>query len=205
GEDAKVLAQSPQLEGFRARGVEVLLLTDPIDEFWIPAVGSYKDKPLKSATQGAPDLKSLDGDDKDNDKGNDDAGCERLIGLMRATLGDAVKDVRPSVRLTDSAVCLVADDGDMDMHMERMLKRHQPGSAQATPRILEINPRHSLIRRLGKLADESKGEDKAADDRIREAAELLLDQARIIEGEPIADPADFSRRLAGMMERGLGT
>ncbi len=203
GENAETLAQSPQLEGFRARGIEVLLLTDPIDEFWPPAVGSYKDKPLKSATQGAPDLKSLDGDDKDKDKDNDDAGCERLIGLFRATLGDAVKDVRPSMRLTDSAVCLVADDGDMDMHMERMLKRHQPEGAQATPRILEINPRHSLIRRLGKLADASKGEDKAADDRIREAAELLLDQARIIEGEPIANPADFSRRMAGMMERGL--
>jgi molecular chaperone HtpG len=108
--------------------------------------------------------------------------------------------VRPSQRLTESAVCLVAAEGDMDMHLERMLRQHrQLDPSLATPRILEINPRHPLIRRLAARVAEMPEE--AAE--LADAAHLLLDQARILEGETLRDPVAFSRRLSAVMERGL--
>ena len=112
-------------------------------------------------------------------------------------LGDAVKDVRGSDRLTDSAVCLVADEGDMDMHLERLLKQHRQLDS-AAKRILELNPRHKLIERLAATVGET-----GASDQLSEFAWLLLDQARIVEGEQLPDPPAFARRLAGLLERGL--
>ena len=208
GEDGQSLRQSPQLEGFAARGVEVLLLTDPVDEFWVPALGSYRDKPFKSATRGGADLGKITArEDADKaakkakkKKAPAAADVDRLTAAFKAALGDAVKDVRASERLTDSPVCLVADEADLDMHLERLLKQHRQMDATAvTPRILEVNPRHALIRRLADLARDGDG----ADGVLADAALLLLDQARIVEGEPIPDPAAFSRRLASMMEKGL--
>jgi molecular chaperone HtpG len=119
---------------------------------------------------------------------------------LKQALGDLVKDVRRSQRLTDSAVCLVAAEGDIDMHLERLLRQHrQLDPALVTPRILEINPRHPLIRRLAAVAaDASREASEMAD-----AAYLLLDQARILEGETLTDPLAFSRRLSTVMERGL--
>ncbi|MCH7692800.1 MAG: molecular chaperone HtpG [Proteobacteria bacterium] len=208
GEDGQSLRQSPQLEGFAARGVEVLLLTDPVDEFWVPALGSYRDKPFKSATRGGADLSKITAREdakkaaKKAKKKKEPAAADvaRLTAAFKAALGDAVKDVRASERLTDSPVCLVADEADVDMHLERLLKQHrQMDAGQVTPRILEVNPRHALIRRLADLARDGDG----ADGVLADAALLLLDQARIVEGEPIPDPAAFSRRLASMMEKGL--
>ena len=208
GEDGQSLRQSPQLEGFAARGVEVLLLTDPVDEFWVPALGSYRDKPFKSATRGGADLGKITArEDADKaakkakkKKAPAAADVDRLTAAFKVALGDAVKDVRASERLTDSPVCLVADEADLDMHLERLLKQHrQMDAAAVTPRILEVNPRHALIRRLADLARDGDG----ADGVLADAALLLLDQARIVEGEPIPDPAAFSRRLASMMEKGL--
>ena len=208
GEDGQSLRQSPQLEGFAARGVEVLLLADPVDEFWVPALGSYRDKPFKSATRGGADLGKITArEDADKaakkakkKKAPAAADVDRLTAAFKVALGDAVKDVRASERLTDSPVCLVADEADLDMHLERLLKQHrQMDAAQVTPRILEVNPRHALIRRLAGLAKDEEG----ADGVLADAALLLLDQARIVEGEPIPDPAAFSRRLASMMEKGL--
>ena len=109
----------------------------------------------------------------------------------------AVKDVRASTRLTDSAVCLVADEGDLDMHLERLLKQHKQLS-QSAKRILEVNPRHPLIARLADLA----GTEGAASS-LGDFAWLLLDQARIVEGEQLPDPPAFARRLALLLERGL--
>jgi molecular chaperone HtpG len=195
GDDLEVVKRSPQLEGFRARGVEVLLLTDPIDEFWVPMVGSYKDKPFKSTTRGAVDLvKITPPDDKAPEP---PAQISSLIAIFKLALGDAVKDVRSSDRLTDSAVCLVADEGDMDMHFERLLKQHRQIDA-AAKRILELNPRHNLIQRLAASVGES-----GTSDQIGEFAWLLLDQARIVEGEQLPDPPAFARRLAALLERGL--
>jgi molecular chaperone HtpG len=202
GEDAHQVAQSPQLEGFKAKGIEVLLLTDPVDEFWVPSVGEYEGKPFKSATRGNVDLSAVkDTDAKDTEEGKkkaDTPDIAPLIARFKLALGDAVKDVRVSERLTDSPVCLVADEGDLDIHLERILKQHKQ-LAQATPRVMEINPKHALIGKLAERALAAGGQDSILDD----AAMLLLDQARIVEGESLADPLAFSRRMAKVMEKGL--
>ena len=120
-----------------------------------------------------------------------------MIALLKLTLGDRVKDVRRSDRLTESAVCLVADEGDIDMHLERLLKQNRRETG-AGPRILEINPRHPLI---GVLAQAASRE--GAVDALSDAAELLLEQAMILEGEPVPDPAGFSRRLNETLVKAL--
>ncbi|HEY0523273.1 MAG TPA: molecular chaperone HtpG, partial [Stellaceae bacterium] len=202
GDNLDLLKKSPQLEGFRAKGVEVLLLTDPVDEFWIPSVGAFKDKPLKSVTRGgAADLAKIKTADEDQkpaeDKKADDGKVASLIAIFKLALGDTVKDVRTSERLTDSPVCLVADEGDMDIHLERILKQHRRLDMTAK-RILEINPRHALIARLAGQVDVA-----GASDSLNEFAWLLLDQARILEGEQLPDPTAFARRLSALLEKGL--
>ncbi len=199
GDDLDTLLRSPQLEGFKAKGVEVLLLTDPVDEFWMPSVGVYDGKPFKSVTRGGADLGKIKGAEPEKPEEKAPEGeLTDLLALLKLTLSDAVKDVRKSERLTDSAVCLVADDNDMDMHLERLLKQHKQLNGEIGKRILEINPSHALIKRL---AERAKG--SGATDALEDAAWLLLDQARIVEGEPLPDPAAFARRLAGAMEKGL--
>ena len=193
-------SKSPQLEGFRARGVEVLLLTDPIDEFWVPAIGTYQDKPFKSATRGGLDLAKItpvEEAEAASEKPGPPAKLASLIAIFKLALGEAVKDVRGSERLTDSAVCLVADEGDMDMRLERLLKQHRQLDT-AAKRILEINPRHRLIERLAAAVG-----DTGATEQLSEFAWVLLDQARIVEGEQLPDPSAFTRRLALLLERGL--
>jgi molecular chaperone HtpG len=198
GDNLEVIKRSPQLEGFRARGVEVLLLTDPIDEFWMPAIGTYKEKPFRSATRGGLDLEKIAAsEEQPREQPAPPAKLASLIAIFKLALGDAVKDVRSSDRLTDSAVCLVADEGDMDMHFERLLKQHRQLDT-AAKRILELNPRHKLIERLAASVGES-----GASGQIGEFAWLLLDQARIVEGELLPDPPAFARRLAEVLERGL--
>jgi molecular chaperone HtpG len=199
GDDIDTLLRSPQLEGFKAKGVEVLLLTDPVDEFWMPSVGVYDGKPFKSVTRGGADLGKIKGEEAEKPEEKTPEGeLTDLLALLKLTLSDAVKDVRKSERLTDSAVCLVADDNDMDMHLERLLKQHKQLNGEVGKRILEINPSHALIKRL---AERAKG--TGATDALEDAAWLLLDQARIVEGEPQPDPAAFARRLASAMEKGL--
>ncbi len=202
GETPELAAQSPQLEGFRARGVEVLLMTDPVDEFWLPAIGSYQEKPFKSVTRGGADLDKIKAEDGDKDKKKDDqkpaAGLDELIAALKIALGDAVKDVTVSERLTDSPVCLVSGEGDMDIHLERMLKQHRQMDT-ATARIMEINPDHALIAKLAATVKKGKG----GADLITDAAFLLLDQARIVEGEAVPDPAEFARRMSSVMEKGF--
>ena len=128
----RTVRKSPQLEGFRARGVSVLLMTDPVDDFWVPNLGNYKKHPFKSVTRGQADLEALGrrGEAEDAAAATSDSAVASLIALFKLSLGDAVKDVRASARLTDSAVCLVADEGDLDMHLERLLKQHR----QLTPK-----------------------------------------------------------------------
>ncbi len=198
GDDVAALRKSPQIEGFAARKVEVLLLDHPVDEFWIPAVGEFEGKKFKSVTRGGADLAKIEADEANETKEAGDASdVSGLIALFKLTLGDEVKDVRSSDRLTDSAVCLVADEGDLDMHLERLLRMH--GQTERTSaRVLEVNPKHPLIKSLADRV--SKGN---AGDVPAEMARLLLDQARIIEGEPLADPVAFSQRMSRMLERGL--
>ena len=198
GDNLDLIKRSPQLEGFRARGVDVLLMTDPIDEFWVSAIGAYKEKPFKSATRGGIDLDRITpAEEREENEPEPPAKLASLIAIFKLALGDAVKDVRSSERLTDSAVCLVADEGDMDMHLERLLKQHRQLDT-ASKRILELNPRHKLIERLAATVG-----DVGASDQLSEFAWLLLDQARIVEGEQLPDPPAFARRLASLLERGL--
>jgi len=200
GDSLELLRKSPQLEGFRARGVEVLLLTDPIDDFWVPTVGLFKEKPFKSATRAGADLTKIapaEEGEKPAPAEKADAKSASLVALIKLTLGAEVKDVRLSERLTDSAVCLVADEGDLDMHFERMLRQHQRKTEMAK-RILEVNPKHPLIAGLaGQVGKEG------AATMIADVAWVLLDQARILEGEPLPDPAAFARRLSTLLEKGL--
>ena len=201
GDEPDALRKSPQLEGFASRGIEVLMLTDPVDEFWVPAVGVFAEKPFKSVTRADADLSGFAVSDEtaeDAESADGSAATDTLIAMFRLALKDEVKDVRLSDRLTDSPVCLIADEGDIDMHLERLLKSHGQLDNGAK-RILEINPKHALIARLMEVS----GSDGAVD-RIDDLAHLLLDQARIVEGERLADPAAFSRRLADFMVRGLG-
>jgi molecular chaperone HtpG len=203
GEDQTQARRSPQLEGFKAAGIEVLILTDPIDEFWMPSVGVYQEKQFKSATRGGADLDKFKPDEKDDDKKADDKAdtpaLDALFASFKEALGEQVKDVRASDRLTDSAVCLVADEGDLDIHTEQLMKRHaQLQGGGPTPRILEVNPTHPLIKRLGELATANSPGDSMSD-----AAFLLFDQARIMEGESVTDATEFARRMASMMEKGL--
>ena len=198
GDELDLVRRSPQLEGFAARAIDVLLLTDPIDEFWIAAVGAYRDKPFRSVTRGGADLGDMAASTAEGgESAAPDTQIDTLIALVKLSLGERVKDVRPSERLTDSAVCLVADEGDLDIHLERLLKQHRQID-EASARILEINPRHRLIKALAKAA----GRDGAAD-RLADAAKLLLEQALILEGEPLPDPAAFARRLADVMARAI--
>ena len=195
GSDLDRLAASPQLEGFRARGIEVLLLTDQIDSFWVTAGVDHEGKPFKSVTQGLADLgliPLLDGEQPSAPASDDVTG---FIGFVKATLGDAVSDVRASERLTESAVCLVASESAMDRQLEKLLAGAGRLPEAAKP-ILEINPRHDLITRLGALGE--------ADTALREdAAHLLFDEARIADGEAPVDPRAFSARLARVMGRAL--
>ena len=191
GESIEAASRSPQLEGFAARGVEVLLMADPVDEFWIPAIGTYDGKALKSATRGGADLEKIALPEEKQKAAAEPqpAGTDALIALLRLTLKDAVKDVRSSSRLEASAVCLVAEEGDMDIHLERLLKQHRQVD-QIVKRVLEVNPRHPVIAGLAKRLS-----NKGSADDVTEAAWLLLDQARIVQGEPVGDAVAFARRL----------
>lgn len=202
GEDAAKLAQSPHLEGFKAKGVEVLLLSDHVDEFWLQHITEFDGKPFKSITRGAADLDEIKAEDTPETKDSpEEADLSALIAAIKAELGEAVKDVRPSKRLTDSPVCLIADDGDMDVNLERLLKRHGQ-LHQSAPRVLELNPSHAIIT---KLADRAREATKLGDDLLKDAAHLLLDQARIVEGETPTDPPEFARRLGTVMSRAFST
>jgi molecular chaperone HtpG len=203
GDDAEAVQRSPQLEGFAARGLEVLLLSDPVDGFWVNTVGKYKDKAFQSVTRGGADLEKFAVENeaakpKDDDKAEDSA-VATLLAAIKQTLGARVKDVRASTRLTGSAVCLVASEGDLDMHLARMLKAHKQIDAIA-PRVLEFNPRHALIKALA-----AKARTEGASAAIADGAELLYDLARVVEGEPVADPAAFARRLTEAMTKAYGT
>ena len=198
GEDENKLSQSPHLEGFKAKGIEVIYMTDPVDEFWLPSVGKYSEKDFQSITKGGADLDNIKSDKKDNKKKKSNKNIDKLLASIKVTLGDEVKEVKVSERLTDSAVCLVAGDGEMDMHLEKLLKQHQQID-KTSQKILEINPTHPLIKDLLKIVDNDK-EKIVFDD----ASWLLLDQARIIEGQPVSDPNKFARRMNSLLQRGIG-
>jgi molecular chaperone HtpG len=202
-ENAEQAETSPHLEGFRARDIDVLLMTDPVDEFWMQAVTEFEGKAFASATRGISDLDKVapkSDSEKAEEIPDDDARNQEfasLITKVKATLGEDVKEVRLSKTLTDSPVCLVADEEGMDIQMERLMKAHNKDFA-GSPRILEINPDHKLIKGMASQI-EANGDPALLDD----AAKMLLDQARILEGRPPASLTEFAKRMTRLMERGL--
>tara|TARA_R110001592_G_scaffold20926_5_gene84566 strand:+ start:1882 stop:3840 length:1959 start_codon:yes stop_codon:yes gene_type:complete len=205
GESLENIKNSPQLEGFKSRGIEVLFFTDTIDDFWLQSVLDYKDIPFQSITKGdidlgkyeeasSPEKDEADAETTDKEKQDASGHISLLITAMQDILVDSVHNVRISQRLTDSPVCLVAPDGGVDMYMERVLRLHQKYEGDNKP-VLEINPKHALIKKLAQSCE------KGAD--ITDAAFLLLDQAKIIQGEPIDDPSAFTRRVSDFMKKAI--
>ncbi len=191
GDDAAKAAASPQLEGYKARDIEVLLMTDPVDSFWVRTVMGYEGKPFISVTQGAGDIDAIKPANAPREDVKTDDATAALILKIKDALGDKVQDVRVSKRLTESAVCLV-NDAMMDRNLERLLSRQKDSGVSVSAPVLEINAGHALIKALAKSDD------------VADAAQLLLDQAYILEGEQVADPAGFARRMGAVMQKAFG-
>lgn len=196
GSDLDRLATSPQLEGFRARGIEVLLLPDQVDNFWTTMGTDYEGKPFKSVTQGVADLSLIplaDGEEKPAPA--ESVAVHGFLAFAKQALGDTVSDVRASERLTTSAVCLVAPESGMDRQLEKLLASAGQLPQAALP-VLEINTGHALIQKLAATDD---GDALKAD-----LAHLLFDQARIADGEQPKNAQAFSERLDRLMTRAIG-
>jgi len=200
GESIDRLRSNPKLEAARARGIEVLLLTDAIDAFWTTMPQEFDGKPLKSLSQGDVDFGLIPQDDKAEDKAGPKPTAEdgeAVVKAVKEALGDQVADVRPSQRLTESASCLVASAQGRDRELERLLARQNRGSG-AKP-ILELNMHHALVQAVAAADKAGRTQD------VLDLAGLLLDQAHILDGEIPADPAAFARRLNAFVVRGLQT
>jgi molecular chaperone HtpG len=186
--DESVL-QSPYLEAFRQKGYEVLVMTDEIDDFIMLDLQEYKSKKIKNVVKGSVTL------DKDVQAEKEKAKekYEKLLAMIKEQLKDEVKDVRVSGRLTDSAAVLVADEGGLDPQMEKLLK----SMGQAVPgdkRIFEINPNHQLFEAMNELV--TKGGNEAL---VKEYVDLLYNQALLLEGSKVKDPAAFAKSIAKLM------
>jgi len=191
GDSIERLKSNPKLEQATARGIEVLLLTDPVDAFWTSAPLDFEGKPLKSLSQGDIDFGLIPRIDDSTQETKADTDEAAIIATIKATLGDRVFDVRASQRLTTSASCLVAGSHGPDRELERLLARQNRGAG--TKPILEINMRHPLVAAI------SGANDSAAD-----LSFLLLEQAQILDGELPEDPAAFANRLNQLVLRGVG-
>jgi molecular chaperone HtpG len=199
GMSRDALEQSPHLEAFRAKGYEVLFMTDPVDEWVVQALTEYDEKPLKAVDRG--DI-SLDSEEEKQvkEKKREEAQKEfsDLISLIADRLKDKVKEVRFSNRLTDSACCLVAEEYGMNANMERIMKAMN----QAVPeskRVLELNPDHPILKAMAGI----HGQDKSAA-ALADYADLLYDQALLTEGSPIKDPLRFTRLVSDLMVKAAG-
>lgn len=192
GDDIPTLRNNPQLEAFKEKGLEVLLLTDPIDEFWVQTLTNFKGYPIKHVSQADVDLKFERKEPK-----ADDGSLKKLTDFMAELFKDEVGKVVPTEKLTKSPVSLTVESGQMSIHLERLMRNHQQQTAFASSRILEVNPYHPLII---KLAD-SMFDDKERP-TVEEVCRLLLDQAKIAEGEAISDSSFFSEKLSDYILRG---
>jgi molecular chaperone HtpG len=178
---------SPHLEVFRKKGIEVLLLSDRVDEWVVGHVTEFEGKPLVSVAKGGLDLGSLEDETEKKEREQESSDLSDLLGRIKSSLGERVKDVRVTHRLTESPACLVADEHDMSGNLARLLKAAGQPAPSAKP-ILEINPKHPVVLRL-------KTEDKKFDDW----SSVLLDQALLAEGGQLDDPATFVKRINALM------
>jgi molecular chaperone HtpG len=191
GDSHEALASSPQLEGFRARGIEVLLLSDQVDAFWPERLDRFEDKPLRSVTQGLADLSKIALTEAPEAEAAD---VTALLPALKEALGSDITEARTTDRLVQSAVVLAASQSGPDLQMQRLMRRSGQKMPTSAP-ILEINPHHALVRALA--AKIARGE------AIDEAARTLLDLARVQDGEQPAEPAAFARRVADALVASL--
>jgi molecular chaperone HtpG len=190
GEDADAMRHSPYLEVFKSRGQDVILMDEPVDQFFVDALMTYKEKSFKAVDKGELD-------DKDNEAIPEETqkSYEKLLKRLSKKLDD-VKSVRLSRRLKESAACLVTEDGQMNAQMERLMRQLGNDSQMSVPRILELNPEHDAVKALLALYEkEPKSDD------VVELGLLFLDQAVIAEGSKIKDPSAFARRVNMLISR----
>jgi molecular chaperone HtpG len=200
GDSLAMLKASPQLEGFTKRGIEVLLLTDHVDDFWPNVTQKYGDLPFRSVTKAGADLDKfpLEGEENNAEEAAENSeDTKKLCEAMQALFGDAVSEVRTTRKLADTPICLGVAEGAMDMRMERFLADHKQLPKRAA-KLLEINPTHPVITQLAGQVAKGGMNDQASD-----ALWLLFDQALIAEGEPVVDAAAFARRLGALLGKGL--
>ncbi len=193
GDDVPTLRNNPQLEAFKEKGVEVLLLTDPIDEFWTQTLTTYKTFAIKHISQADIDLKV---ERKEAKAGDGD--LQKLASLMAEMFKSEVGKVEVTEKLTKSPAALNVENGQMSIHLERLMRNHQQQTAFASTRILEINPYHPLII---KLCDMISDDAKKAE--ISEVSRLILDQAKIAEGEAVSDPSFFAEKMSEYILKGM--
>ena len=193
GDDVKVLANNPQLEAFKQKGLEVLLLVDPIDEFWTQTLPNYKGKPIKHIAQADLDFKIERKEPK-----ADEGSLDKLVKQMSELFKDEIGKVSVTERLTSSPASLTVENGQMSIHLERLMRSHQQQTAFSSTRILELNPYHPLIIKMSEMT-----EDKTKKSEIEKIAKVLLDQAKIAEGEPIGDPSFYVTTISDFILQGL--
>ncbi|MFB9240953.1 molecular chaperone HtpG [Massilia antarctica] len=193
GDSYTAAKNSPHLEIFRKKGVEVLLMTDRVDEWMLSFLTEFEGKELVSVAKGGLDLGGLEDEAEKKEHEETETSYKELVERMKAALGEKAKDVRVTFRLTDSPACLVADENELSGNLLRMLKAAGQSAPESKP-ILEINPNHPLVTRL-------KNED-AASTQFGDWAHILFDQALLAEGGSLSDPATFVKRLNEMLLAG---
>ena len=191
GGDEKALRQSPHLEAYKAKGLEVLIMPDEIDDIVIPSVGKYKDWELKAANRAGSD-EELSTDEEKKEAKQKEKDFKPIVEKIKTALGDAVKEVRLSKRLADSPSCIVVDENDPSLQMERMMRAMGQQLRGEVKPILEINAEHPILQRLKDTDDEAL---------IADTAFVLLDQALLLEGSTLKDTADFVKRLNTLLAR----
>ncbi|MDC1366130.1 molecular chaperone HtpG [Pelagibacterales bacterium] len=198
GDSYNNVINNPSLEGYKSRGINVLILDDAVDSFWTSATPNFKEKNIKSITKGVDDLDSISKKKTDDKDKKEDKSLEPLIVLLKDKLKEKVKDVRTSSRLTESPVCLVVDESAMDPQLEKILQQHNQLQQAASLKILEINPDHKLIKKLAKMS-----KDKASIGDIENIGILLYEQSMILDGEKPSDPVNFSKKLIDTISASL--
>ena len=185
GENKENLINSPQMELFKNKKINVLLITDPVDEFWMPMKMKFKDYEFTSITKGEVDIEDKKESKKDKEEPKED---KDFVGFLKDNLKDKVKDVKISKRLTTSASCLVADENDMDMHLKKLMAANNQNISDEK-RILEININHELVNKLKSL-------DKNQKDKF---CEILYDHAKLMEGESLDDPKKYTNLVSELV------
>ena len=187
GDDVPVLRNNPQLEAFKQKGIEVLLMNDPIDEFWPQVLPNYKGYAVKHISQADQDMTW-----KRKEKKADEGSLKKLSDFMTELLKAEVGKVAVTEKLTTSPVSLTVEGGQMSLHLERLMRTHQQQTAFASTRVLELNPYHPLIMKLADMIMEDKNKEK-----VEEISRILLDQAKVAEGETISDPSYYAEKISG--------